>query len=227
MGLTPDGIFQVLENAPFGAYAVSIDRTILFWNQGAQRIAGYSSSQVVGYPCYEGTGGSAPGGPVPQCREVCPSVEQVRRGLVPSEVPIQFLCASGEYKLVRATPVVVPGVGNDPPILVYLFGDESDPQGSYVPSTLVADALASATPEADLDDGDGETAPQMPGLTARELEVLGLVSRGWDTPRIGEELGISPHTVLNHIRHFRRKLSANTKLDAVVTAIRLGILPIN
>ena len=57
--------------------------------------------------------------------------------------------------------------------------------------------------------------------------MLRLVSGGWDTPRIANELNISPHTVLNHIRHFRRKLDAPTKLDAVVTAIRLGILPID
>ena len=63
-------------------------------------------------------------------------------------------------------------------------------------------------------------------LTRRELEVLRLVSAGWDTPRIALELKISPHTVLNHIRHFRRKLDAPTKLDAVVKGIRLGILPV-
>ena len=54
--------------------------------------------------------------------------------------------------------------------------------------------------------------------------MLRLVSLGWATPRIATELGISPHTVRNHIRHFRHKLNATTKLDAVVTAMRLGIL---
>ena len=72
--------------------------------------------------------------------------------------------------------------------------------------------------------GGGANAPR---LTSRELEVLRLVAMGWDTPRIAHELNISPHTVLNHIRHFRRKLDAPTKLDAVVSAIRLRILPID
>ena len=63
-------------------------------------------------------------------------------------------------------------------------------------------------------------------LTQRELEVLRLVSLGWRTPRIADELGISYHTVRNHIRHCRRKLGAATKLDAVLTAIRRGILPV-
>ena len=66
-----------------------------------------------------------------------------------------------------------------------------------------------------------------PGLTRRELAVLRLVALGWDTPRIAEQLGISRHTVRNHIRNLRQKLSASTKLDAVVAGIRLGILPVN
>ena len=63
-------------------------------------------------------------------------------------------------------------------------------------------------------------------LTLRELEVLRLVSLGWRTQRIADELGLSYHTVRNHIRHCRRKLGAATKLDAVLTAIRRRILPV-
>ena len=74
--------------------------------------------------------------------------------------------------------------------------------------------------------GNVDAAVDAPRLTARQLEALRMVSMGWETSRIASELNISPHTVLNHIRHFRRKLNAPTKLIAVITAIRLGILPL-
>lgn len=61
-------------------------------------------------------------------------------------------------------------------------------------------------------------------LTPREVEVLHLVALGWDTPSIAEELGVSVHTALNHIRNFRRKLNAQNKLQAVLAAVRLGYL---
>ncbi|WP_419844979.1 response regulator transcription factor [Candidatus Poriferisocius sp.] len=61
-------------------------------------------------------------------------------------------------------------------------------------------------------------------LTPREVEVLHLVSLGWETAKIAEELGVSEHTVLNHIRNFRQKLDAQNKLQAVIAAVRLGIL---
>ena len=56
------------------------------------------------------------------------------------------------------------------------------------------------------------------------MEVLRLMAQGWDTQRIATELGISRHTVRNHIRNLRQRLNASTKLDAVVKGIRLGIL---
>ena len=63
-------------------------------------------------------------------------------------------------------------------------------------------------------------------LTQRELEVFASGLSGLENSAIADELGISYHTVRNHIRHCRRKLGAATKLDAVLTAIRRGILPV-
>lgn len=43
------------------------------------------------------------------------------------------------------------------------------------------------------------------GLSPREQEVLGLLGRGLTTAAIAEELGISPHTVRDHLKHLYRK----------------------
>ena len=60
--------------------------------------------------------------------------------------------------------------------------------------------------------------------TQPELETLELVAQGWETPRIATELAISQHTVHNHIRNRRHKRNATSKLGAVVTGIRTGLL---
>ncbi len=54
--------------------------------------------------------------------------------------------------------------------------------------------------------------------------MLRLVAQGRGTREIAEDLEISVHTVRNHVRHFRLKLNATTKLDAVMAGLRLGIL---
>ena len=62
------------------------------------------------------------------------------------------------------------------------------------------------------------------GLTNRETEVLRLVALSLDSRQLAEELHISEHTVLNHIRNARVKLNAANKLNAVLTARRLGLI---
>ena len=62
-------------------------------------------------------------------------------------------------------------------------------------------------------------------LTAREIEVLRYLALGWDIANIATELGLSPHTVRNHSTNLRRKLDVRSSLEAVMVAMRLGILP--
>jgi DNA-binding CsgD family transcriptional regulator len=54
--------------------------------------------------------------------------------------------------------------------------------------------------------------------------VLRLVAQGLGTRKIADQLFIGSHTVLNHIRNSRGKLQADTKLEAVVTAMRYNLL---
>ena len=61
-------------------------------------------------------------------------------------------------------------------------------------------------------------------LTAREIEVLYLVSRGCRYAAVAETLGISVHTVSTHLKHAYRKLSVRTAAAAVTRAAELGLL---
>ena len=201
---------------------MSLDQKVLFWNQSAQRILGYAPDEVIGRQLNETIEWTVVGGPDPASRDGILSILSLSEGRMPARVQVPVRCASGDLKLVWLTPMVIAGATSDSPILVHLFqedvGSEEDAH-----EDLEADDGAELTGEPSEDDRAPDAGP---GLTAREMEVLRLVALGWATPRIAEELSISPHTVLNHIRHFRRKLNAPTKLDAVVTAIRLGILPV-
>ena len=94
-----------------------------------------------------------------------------------------------------------------------------------------ADAhVASAAPTSSRSDvatqsGDEPAAVSVEGLLSRrETQVLELVAAGTTTGQIAEEMRISVHTVRNHVRNLRRKLDARTKLEAVATAFRRGLL---
>jgi len=61
-------------------------------------------------------------------------------------------------------------------------------------------------------------------LTPREVEVLKLLSEGVSNQQIAEKLVLSMHTVRNHVQNVITKLGAHSKLEAVATAVREGII---
>lgn len=65
-------------------------------------------------------------------------------------------------------------------------------------------------------------APQVEALTAREMEVLELVAKGFTNKAIGVQLGISDRTVQGHLAHIFDKLQAGSRTEAVMRAVSLG-----
>jgi two-component system NarL family response regulator len=62
-------------------------------------------------------------------------------------------------------------------------------------------------------------------LTARELEILSVLSRGLTNKEIGVALSISENTVRNHINSITEKLEVSSRTEAATAAIRRGIIP--
>ena len=222
--MSVDRIAAFLSEAEFGVYAMSLDQRIVFWNQGAERILGHPANKVLGRHCYEVVAGLASGRLTPACVNGCPSLLSLQAGAIPQAVRMQMLCSSGERKTVDLTPMVVSGVVDHAPLMVHVFDDRVRSQS---PDQILA-AVKSELGRGGAEVVSGNPAPLPPvsaaPLTSRELEVLALVALGRTTSSIAEALGISEHTVRNHVRNFRRKLNAATKLEAVLTALRRGIL---
>ena len=61
-------------------------------------------------------------------------------------------------------------------------------------------------------------------LTARECEVLAMISQGFTNKRIARILQISPETVKSHVKHIFLKLAVSTRAEAVSRAGSLGPL---
>lgn len=65
---------------------------------------------------------------------------------------------------------------------------------------------------------------RLPHLTGVEQRVLTLAARGRLNKQIARELGLSPFTVKNHLARVRRRLDVATTTEAVVVAMREGLL---
>jgi DNA-binding NarL/FixJ family response regulator len=68
------------------------------------------------------------------------------------------------------------------------------------------------------------TMPVYEELTERELEVLSLAGKGYTNKAIGVQLGISDRTVQGHLAKTYQKLDANSRTEAVMKAVSLGLM---
>lgn len=73
-------------------------------------------------------------------------------------------------------------------------------------------------------DGKDEGVDYQELLSNREYEVLGLLARGMSNRQISEELFISEKTVKNHVSNILRKLDVNDRTQAVITALKHGLV---
>jgi LuxR family maltose regulon positive regulatory protein len=120
---------------------------------------------------------------------------------------------------------------------VRVFADEGAPMAALLTRLVAAQRTAgTAASDVPLDClarllralGPRRGAAAVPGmgepLTARELEVLGLLAAGRSNQRIAEELVISLDTVKKHVGRVLDKLGAGNRTEATARARQLGLI---
>jgi two-component system nitrate/nitrite response regulator NarL len=136
-------------------------------------------------------------------------------------------------------------LGAAPPPVVAIVADALDAREALaagaraaLPRNVDADRLAAAIRAVVqglvvLDDsfaaallrGAPPPAPDLPeSLTPREAEVLQLLSQGLANKSIAQRLGISDHTVKFHVNAILGKLGVQSRGEAIVQAVRLGLV---
>ena len=72
-----------------------------------------------------------------------------------------------------------------------------------------------------------ERAQETRLITKREEEVLQMIADGCSTTEVAEGLYISQKTVKNHLASIYQKLEARDRTQAVLQAVRMGIVQLN
>ena len=88
--------------------------------------------------------------------------------------------------------------------------------GPSVTRRLIAEFRQRARP--------GVPPPELAQLTARELEVFGLIARGLSNHEIAAELVGSEHTARTHVGHILSKLDLRDSVQAVGLAYSTGLI---
>jgi len=71
-----------------------------------------------------------------------------------------------------------------------------------------------------------ETISFLSKLSSQEIEILNYIAQGYFNKQIGFELNISESTVKTHVTLILNKLNANDRTEAVVIAIKHGLIAV-
>jgi DNA-binding NarL/FixJ family response regulator len=105
------------------------------------------------------------------------------------------------------------------------FVPKNAPSEDVVAAARHAASAPRAFTAADLNEAmKRKLSPSGPQLSPREAEVLGLLADGLGVAQISKKLFISESTTKTHISKLYDKLGAGNRAQALMTALRLGLL---
>lgn len=221
-------LFQSLSRTEDGAFVVDARHRIVFWNQAAEAMLGYTAEEVLGLQCYEILGGRDEQGQT-LCQRYCLLAIRAQGGDSLPNRDVLVLTRSGERRWINMSAFAYTSADKSTgQVIVHLFRDITD-QKSYqrfVDSILEASKLLRnnggyySASVAHLEAQEG-------GLTIREQQVLGLMAQGLDTGEMAGTMTISPSTVRNHVQNVLGKLGVHSRLEAIAHAYQHGLIEIN
>jgi len=209
-------LFAFLEGTTDAAFSVSDQGEIVSWNEAAQRLFGYASSEVLGKSCFQVLHGRGVLG-TQVCHEGCSIVEATGGETKIPNFDMQVELRSGERLWVNLSTVVWQNPRNQRRLVIHLAHDitrqktteratEKMLQMSREISRLAEGAIPGVSPAA--------------ALSEQEIQILRLFASGKNSPEIAKSLHISLQTLRNHLHHINQKLRTHNRLEAVMHAIQ-------
>jgi len=133
------------------------------------------------------------------------------------------MCASGQRKLITATPIILEGGLGEQTLLAFLFHEAKFEHLAQRVKEAVEGLLFPSAPAPNVIFSE-VSAPIENPLTVREQEVVRLLAAERDLHAIAEALGISYHTVRSHLASARNKLGVQKSLELVLAVQRMGLI---
>jgi len=220
-----ESLFQALTSTADGAFVINENRHIIYWNQAAQKILGYSDDETINQPCYKILAGHND-----QCQPICHNQCHIAMAAFSGGTVRNYdMCLqakSGEERWLNMSTFTFPSPKDETGLmLVHLFRDATQKKQTEQFVYQLLEALENLQNKTPLHSTPPRsTESPIADLTDRERQVLSLLAQGSSTTNIAHSLSISPATVRNHIRNIRQKLHVHTKLEAVVYAFKHGLV---
>jgi PAS domain S-box-containing protein len=207
--------------SPEATIAIDDRGLVIAWNAAAEELLGRAASDALGRPCYELMHGSSPAG-VPICSADCAVIKLCREGKAARRYEMVAKRPDGAELWLDVTSVTVDDDGH--PVSVHVLTPSVSARRLAGIAEQVAARVAAQQPLTGDSPNDRALKAIAQALTAREIEVLRLVAAGVATDDIAERLSLARNTVRNHVQNIEAKLGVHSRVEAVVLALKAGLV---
>ena len=207
---------QLLERTMDPAFALTARAEIWAWNSAAQAITGFARADALhqSFPALVEARG-----PLGKLLDAEYCERAIRDGGV-SSFDLELKTASGSLIWLNVSVLVFEPLRVSPALIVHIAHDIT---ASRRRRALYERLRETARKITQLADEEHHLVP-VPVLTLQEQRVLSLFAQGRTPAQVARELDISSQTLRNHLYHVNQKLGTHTRLEAVVHAVRRGLI---
>lgn len=210
---------ELLEGTTDAAFTVDLQGEIRTWNKAAENLFGYSASSAVGNSCATLMKGRVDSRTAVCCQS-CDVLECIRAGRDVSNFDMEISTRAGRRVWVNVSLLVTYDKQTERRLIVHMMRDI---QRRKKAEQLTNEMFRVARNLVNNAEQSGELPPIVP-LTSQERKILSLLSAGKSTKEAADELQISMSTFRNHISHINQKLHTKNRTEAVMTALKRGII---
>jgi len=209
-------LFRSLELSPDVVFVTDRLNRIVFWNDSARRLLGFSEDEALGAGCADLLSGCDLFGNR-YCSENCPVMRMANGGEMVQNYALAFRAKARNNVMVSVSLLQLRTGAAGEYFLLHLVRPAAnvEPRAATEPAAPLWPRLAAARDSADV---------RAQKLTAREVEVLGMLAAGRSTPDIAERLHISQLTARSHIQNILEKLEVHSKVEAVAFAFQKNLI---
>lgn len=212
-------LYTLLNNTADAAFSVDEQGLICSWNQAAERLFGYPSSAVLNKACANLMQGRGSLG-TPVCTHGCSIIECAATHREIPNYDLEVKARGGKRRWVNVSILVFQDNRTKRRLLVHLARDITERKKN---EQLTQKVLECAKQLATLPNEPDRPAP-VSLLTKQEQHVLRLLADGKTPAEAAQILKIAPRTLRNHIHHANQKLKTRNRLEAVIHALRRGLI---
>lgn len=212
-------VYKLLEGTADAAFVVTFEGEVCFWNSAAERLFGYRPADVLDKTCHSVLEGVDALG-TRACMGEC-SVQQcaAHGGPIPA-FDLQVKTRSGGRIWVSISTILFEDSRLHRRLVVHLardIGKHKQLEQRFAEMVDVSKEVISVA-------GNHSCLAPVESLSGREQRILKLFADANNSSQVAKKLGITLPTLRNHLHAINQKLRTHNRLEAVLHAMRRGLI---